>query len=518
MLIVARIFGFIRYRVLTGYFSTSELDLFFAAFRIPDIVFEILITGALTTSFIPFYIKYNKNKEAQSVNISSIINIIMILLLAAIALLSILLPHIMFIIAPGFDEEKTKTIAFFSQLLLIGQLPFLVIGNFLTGISQARKIFFLPAIAPIIYNLAIITMTLLFYHSLYLLAPVLGVVVGAFLFLLIQIPTLITGDFQFRFVIQKSRALWDFFRVAAPRIFTVMVSQIDATVDLTLATLLGAGSFTIFYLAQHLQLLPVSVIGMAFGQASLPYLTELYQEKNINQFKRIVVDSILNLFYLSIPIMSFLIFARTPIVRLFFGGQQFDWQATNLTAVTLSYFAISLPFHAIYYFLTRCFYALFDSKTPFFISLATVAINAVLSILLTTYFKFPVWSLAAAFSTAIIINVIVLLFVLYKRLNGYDISSLIYETIKICLATLISSIAIYYLQKLLDGLIFDTTRTINVFLLLAGTGIAYFMLYLFLTWLLNVKEMYLLSKMVLKVKEYQKRILEIYSGINDQPR
>ena len=130
---------------------------------------------------------------------------------------------------------------------------------------------------------------------------------------------------------------------------TVLVHQVDATIDLTLTSLLGAGSYTVFYLAQHLQLLPVSVIGMAYGQASLPYLSELFQEKKIDQFKKIVADSILSLFFLTIPIASFFIFARTPLVRLFFGGQKFDWAATVQTAVALSYFALSLPVHSIYY-------------------------------------------------------------------------------------------------------------------------------------------------------------------------
>ena len=105
MIVVARVFGFIRDRVLTGYFSSAQLDIYYAAFRIPDLIFEILITGALTTSFIPFFIKYQKNKE-QNVNISTIINVIIMLLIIAVILLAIFLPYLMFLITPGFNKEK----------------------------------------------------------------------------------------------------------------------------------------------------------------------------------------------------------------------------------------------------------------------------------------------------------------------------------------------------------------------------------------------------------------------------
>ena len=108
MLIVARFFGFLRYRTLATFFTTEQLDIFFAAFRIPDLVFEILITGALSTSFIPFFIKYQRNKESQSIHISSIINLIAAILIGAILLATIFLPQIMHIITPGFNAEKTR--------------------------------------------------------------------------------------------------------------------------------------------------------------------------------------------------------------------------------------------------------------------------------------------------------------------------------------------------------------------------------------------------------------------------
>src|SRR3989344_5650472 len=156
MIIISRIFGFFRYRTLSGLFTKEELDIFLASFRIPDLVFEILITGALTSTIIPFFIKYEKNKEELSTNISSILNLILFRRGGLITVLFFLMDFIVPAITPGFDQEKIKGIILYSRLLLVGQLPYLIIGNFLTGIAQANRLFFLPALAPIFYNLAII--------------------------------------------------------------------------------------------------------------------------------------------------------------------------------------------------------------------------------------------------------------------------------------------------------------------------------------------------------------------------
>ncbi len=512
MILLSSFFGFLRFRILSGFFSKDQLDIFFASFRIPDLIFEILITGALTSSFIPIFIKYNKNEKELGENISSIINIILLLLFIFVVGLFVGMGVLIPLITPGLDPQKIETIVYFSRLLLIGQLPFLIIGNFLTGIGQANKRFFLSALAPIIYNLSIIIATAFFTAQFGLLAPVLGVMGGAFLFLLCQLPLLHDSGYSYAWMIKKTEGLKEFMRIVVPRTMTVIVAQIDATVDLTLTTLLGSGSYTVFYLAQRLQLLPVSVVGIAFGQASLPYLSEVFQANKMEEFKKIVVDSILNLFFFTIPIASFFIFARTPIIRLFFGGQKFDWQATVSTAITLSFFSLSLPFHTIYYFLTRCFYACLDTKTPFFISVVSIAVNTVLSIVFVVILKFPVWYLAGSFSFAMILNVLLLLFILSKKIAGLAYGFLAVETAKMLVATSISSVVVYYLMKFMDELIFDTSFTINVFILLVIGAVTYIILYVFLSWFLDVREIYLVKNLFVKAREYRKKIFEFYTS------
>jgi len=510
MIVLTSLFGFFRYRILAGYFNKEELDIFFASFRIPDLIFEILITGALTSTFIPIYVKYKNNKKELSENISSIINLIFILLTVFVVIVSVFLDRLIPVLMPGYDLIKMEKIINLSRLLLLGQLPFFVLGNFLTGIGQANKIFFLSALAPIIYNLTIILTTIFLYQSLFLLAPIWGVVIGAFFLFVIQLPLLFNSDFTYQFVLKKTKGLVEFTKLVVPRAFTVIVAQIDATIDLTLTTLLGSGAYAVFYLAQHLQLLPVSVIGIAFAQASLPYLTEIFQEKRMDEFKKIITDSLLNLFYLTIPIAFFFIFARTPLVRLFFGGQKFDWEATVLTAITLSYFSISLPFHSSYYLLTRCFYSIQDSRTPFYISVFSILINTALSLLSIFIFHLPVWALALSFSVSMIINSSLLFIIISSKLQGLGLKEIFVDIGKMFFSAFLSAFVSYFSMKFLDGLIFDTSRTINVLFLLSSVALIHFALYLFLSWLFNLKEIYLLTSLILKLKEYRKKFTEIY--------
>ena len=511
-IIIARFFGFLRFRILASYFPKEQLDIFFASFRIPDIVFEILITGALTSSFIPIFIKYKENKKELSRNISSIVNFIFLSLFLLIIFIFLFLDKIIPFITAGYPQEKINQIIIFSRILLLGQLPFLILGNFLTGIGQANKTFILPSIGPIFYNLAIIVATI-FFNYLGLLAPIIGVVFGSFIIFFIQIPLLFIDGFSYQLVFKINKAVKDFFQMAVPRILTVAVSQIDATIDLALTTFLSAGSYTAFYLAQHLQLLPVSIIGIAFGQASLPYLSDLAKEKKENELKEIIVDTILTLLFLSFPFTIFFIFSRTPLTRLFFGGEKFDWEATVKTAITLSYFALAIPFHSLYYFLTRCFYALLDTKTPFITSLLSIIINTLLSLIFIFYFKLPVWSLALSFSISISLNVILLFLLLTKKIPRLNYQKMLIESVKIIFSSFIAAIPSYLFLKISDPLIFNTRYTVNVFFILFSVALIYFFCYIFLSWLINIRQLYLFTKLIIKAKEYQKKIVEIFTQL-----
>lgn len=512
-IVLSRVFGFMRYRVLAGYFGKEELDIFFASFRIPDIVFELLITGALTTSFVPIFIKYQKNKEELDQNISSIINITTSILFLLIVVVFFAADWIIPAITPGFTGEKIKSIVFYSKILLVGQLPFLVLSNILTGLGQANKTFIISSLAPVVYNIVIIVVTMIFSGQHQLLAPVLGVVVGSSAMFFMQTPLFFASTFSYKPILKITKGLKEFYRLVLPRLVTVLVAQIDATVDLTLTTLLAPGSYAVFYLAQQIQLLPVSIIGISFGQASLPYLSEVYHEKRHEEFRKIITESILSVLFLTLPIASFFIFARTPLVRLLLGGEKFDWTATVQTAYTVSYFALAIPAHSIYYFITRCFYAFLDSKTPFYSSVFSIILNVVLSLFFIFGLHLPVWSLAFAFVISMVSNVSILLYKLAKKIEGFENHILFVELSKMLMVTFLSSFFAYWLMKILDGLVLDTSRTINVFSLLMIVGLSFTAMYFFLAWTFGIRESSMIVDLLDKAKHYKKRVVEIYTDV-----
>jgi putative peptidoglycan lipid II flippase len=512
-IVASRLLGLMRYHIYSSYFTKAQSDILLASFRIPDIVFEIIITGALSSVLIPLYIKYQKDKEELNLIMSSIINILLILLVVLIGFFLLAGDWIIAHITPGFSQPSVLYISYLSKILLLGQLPFLIFSNVLTSFGQAKKTFILTSIAPIAYNLCVILATILFAPTLHIVAPVVGVVAGACAMFVIQIPLFFSAQIDYKPVIRMSRGLKEFGRVIVPRIVVVLAAQLDATIDLTLTSLLGTGSYTAFYYAQALQLFPVSFIGISLSQAALPHLSEAYHDHDLEKFKRIVTESILAILFLTIPIVSFFVFARTPLVRLVFGGRKFDWDITVVTAQTLTYFALGIPAHSIYYVITKCFYAFLDSKTPFYVSLASTIINTILSVSFVFIWHLPVWYLALAFSFSITLNVVILLIILSKRVIGLDWVFFMREMSKIFVSTFIASFATYWGMKLLDGLIIDTSRTINVFLLLAVGSVSYAAIYFFLAWTFGVNEVSIITKFIGKTKHYRRKIVEIYTDL-----
>jgi putative peptidoglycan lipid II flippase len=513
MMMVARVFGFARYRVLNGYFTTDELDVFYSAFRVPDFVFEILITGALTTTFIPFYLKFSKDKRNQSQFTSTLINLITVFLIVFIGILYVFMPTITAIITPGFSQQKLDKIVYLSRMLLIWQMPFLVFGNILTGLAQANKMFLLPAIAPVLYNVVIVAVIFVFAPTVGINSALFGVIVGALLLFLSQIVVVGQVGFRYSFTVKYLSEIAQFVKQVVPRIMTVLGAQIEATIDLTLASLLAHGSYTIFYLAQHIQLLPVSIVGISIGQASLPYLTEMYQERKFVDLRNVINDSINNILFLTIPVAGFFIVNRTATVRLVYGASQFDWSATVMTAVTMSYFCLSIPFHSVYYLITRCFYATMDSKTPFLVSLVSIALNTILSYVAIWHLKAPVWALGATFSFTISLQVIVLTLILSTRIRGLLTKSSFFEITKVAVASLLATIVAYDTRKLLDGLIFDSTRTLNLFLLMVVTFVVMFATYFFAVWALESRGLFLLYRVFTNIKNMPKKITTFFTPV-----
>jgi putative peptidoglycan lipid II flippase len=524
MVFTSRILGLVRDRLLSARFGPEELGVYFAAFRLPNLIFELLVLGALTSAFIPVFTKYlTEGEEKEGWRMASILINISVIILALISIpIFIWSTEFSRLLAPGFSEAQIQQMASFSRFMIVFQVVPLLVGNFFTGILQSYSLFLMPALAPVVYNVGIIIGTLMFSSSLGLYAPVIGVGMGAFLFVLIQLPLLLKIGYIHKFAFDvHQKGVKEVGRLIGPRMFGLAVSQIDSTVDLMLSSLLGARMVTIFNFAQNLQQLPVGLFGASIAQAALPTLSIASVKEDKNQFKECIISAIHQILFFVLPASVFFIVLRIPLVRLVFGASRFDWEATLLTGMTLSMFSISLFAQSIVHVLARGFYALYDTRTPVIVSIVSITVNLICSVMFIQVYHLPIWSLGLSTSIASIINATLLFVLLDKRVGMFPRRQLFISPIKMVIAALIAGIGIFIPLKLFDQLIFDTTRTFGLVLLTGTAGGLGLLMYGAISWLFNVGEIHAFVALMHRVQKRRPVLLEpasevVGGGVHDK--
>jgi len=502
--------GIVKNRLLVGAFfggNEWQLDVYFAAFRLPDMIFQLLVTGSLSAAFIPVFSELLEEKEKKAYEVaSSVINIGFLIFIVFSGIIFIFAKPFSQLIAQGFSPEKIILMVKLTRIMLIAQL-FFIVSNFLTGIVQSHQRFLIPAFAPVAYNLGIIFGVVVLSPMLGIYGPTVGVVIGAFLHFIIQLPLALNLGFKYSFLFDiKDKFVREIGRLMLPRTIALAVSQIDLTNDVFLASTMAAGSLSIFYFAQNLMLLPVRLFGATIGQASLPALSREYAKKDIENFKKILLSSLNQILYLTLLASTIIIILRVPIVRIALGAKNFTWKATILTGKTLAFFAISIFAQALIHLLARAFYALHDTKTPLIISICTITLNVILSLFFTFWLGLAVFGLALATSIANIINVCFLLLNLAKKVGGFSHDDLTKPVLKIFSVALMTAFALYIPMKFLDRYILDTTRTVNLIVLTAmatvsGTGV-----YFLMSWVLGIKQLQTLVKLFYRVRNWQEAL------------
>ena len=486
----SRVLGLLRDRLLTS-LPVDQLDIYFAAFRLPDLIFQILVMGALTTAFIPVITSYlSKGEEGEAWKVSStIINLaIGFFVILAILIFVFAYPLSQFV-APGFPPEKLAIMTDLTRIMLVGQL-FFVLSNFLSAIIQSSKRFLIPALAPMAYNLGIILGILFLSPTIGIYGPAWGVILGTFLHFLIQLPVAKHMSFKYGFVLDiKNKGVSEIGKLMGPRTLGLAVAQISFTVDTILASLISTSSITVFNFASHLQQLPIGLFGATIAQAALPTLSEEQGQDNLENFKSTVLTSFHQILFLTLPAAAILIVLRIPIVRLVFGSITFPWEATVLTGKTMAFLGVGIFAQSIIQLLVRGFYALRDSATPVKIGIGAFVINIIGSLILIKVYNLPVWGLAISSSIADLINAGVLLYFLDRKVSHFPTRKLVVPAVKMIFAALVAGISLYIPMKLLDQLVFDTTRVVPLIALTGTATFAGMTVYLFLTWVLDIEEL-----------------------------
>jgi len=460
MVVASRILGLIRQRTLASFFTPDELSLFFAAFRLPDLVFEVLVFGTFSAAFIPVFtgLLRKNRKEAWAVA-ATVVNFGFLIFVILAALLIFFSSHLYGILAPGFTNGQQVTIVSLTRILFAAQ-GFFVVSYVLTAVLESSRRFLIPAIAPLFYNLGIIFGTLLLSSKYHLMAPVIGVIVGSALHLLIQLPLSLKLGFRFKGAISIDENVKRIGKLAAPRVIEVSFIQVMKTVELFLASLISTASYTYFTLGNTIQLIPVGLFGTSIAKASLPTLSRQSGQKAL--FRRTLFDALYQMVFLILPLSAALIVLRIPIVRLLFGTDIFDWEATVQTGMVVSAFAIGVIFQAASALLARAFYAMHDTKTPVIVSIISLIVNVSLAFIFVKVLGFPAWALALAYSIGVFIQGTSLFILVNKRLKNGSVWKLLTPLFKSLFASIVSGLTMFMMLKFFDRWVWLKKPPVNL--------------------------------------------------------
>lgn len=408
-LLLSNFLGLIRDHFLAQKIPTSLLDTYYAAFRIPDFIFNLFILGAITAAFIPVFTDYRLKNEQEAWKItSSFLNLAVLIVIICCLVLYFLMPGLIGILVAEFSAEKQLLTTQLARWLLLSPL-FFSLSYIMAGILNSFQRFLIYSLAPLVYNLSIILATIVLADQYSVQGIVYGVLLGAFFHFLIQLPAAIKLGFRYQFI-------WDWTHQGVKKIITLMIPraiglgalQAMLLVYTAIAATLGAGAVAVFNLADNIQTMPMVVFGTSFATALFPTLSQAVAEKRAEDFHGYLQKGIRAVIFILVPASLGIILLRTEIVRIILGSGHFGWQQTIDTANILGIFMIALTAQGLVPLISRSFYALKNTKTPTLISVISIVISVICGYIFSRLYG--ILGLAMAFSLGSIINFLLLYF------------------------------------------------------------------------------------------------------------
>ena len=470
--LASRFVGLIRDRLLAGQFGAGNtLDVYYAAFKLPDLFFNLIVVGALSASFIPLFTKHYFNEESRA-KAWHITNNVLHLVLGGMIVVSIAMfafaRPLATLIAPGFSPDKQVAVAAFTRVMLLAEILLsasMIFGSVLQGLRR----FFLSSLAPIFYNVGIIVGALWLVKLLGPIGLAWGVVLGAFLHLIIQVIGAYAVGWRHKWVFNTRDAdSREILKLMGPRVIGIGTAQINFVIFTIIASTLAVGSVTLFQFAYNIQYFPVGIIGVSYAIAAFPAFAETLGKNNKKEFVDVFSSTIRQLLFLLAPCTILFLLLRAQIVRVVVGAGQFTWAETITTANILACFTVSFIAQTLTMVLTRAFYALRDTSTPLVIAVATDVLALVAALWLKP--GFGVIGLGIAFSLSALAESSLLWVALRQRTGTLGERSMAKSCWVIFIASLACGVVIQLFKPLVVAWL-PLTNFLNVFLggLLVGT-------------------------------------------------
>jgi putative peptidoglycan lipid II flippase len=494
--LVSLLLGFFRDRLLNSAYLPSQvagtsgypagIDAYTAAFTVPDFMFFILVSGALSVTFIPVFnqrLGSGNKKSAWELSTSLLNFMALITLVTSLLIIIFAEPLIRYIIAPGFSESATALAVSMTRVIAIN--PFLfAIATVLASIQQAVGRFTFFALAPVLYNIGIIIGLTVFTNGITIfgwqffeggvMGVALGVVLGSMLQLIVSTIGLIGLGIDYRFkIFWKNKGFRKVLRLLPPRSLDQGMDYLVGIVEINLASRMAEGTVRIYNQAVTLHMAPINLIGVAISTAAFPRMTERLGEGRPDLFKSELQAVLRVIVWLAMPVAAVTFFTRGYLVNFIKNG------GDALMAGLLGTLVIAILFRSVYFIAARSFYAQQDTKTPLYISLFTIALNIVLAVWFTTSLGMGPYGLGYAQSLVAVFEVFLLLAIMNRRIKGLIDRRLVHAIGRMATATVVASVVCYVMVQLFQLQNVDNSflATFPKFVLIAVVSMAAYLLF-----------------------------------------
>jgi putative peptidoglycan lipid II flippase len=450
--LASRILGYVRTAVISTQFGASpQLDTYFAAFRIPDAIFQLVAAGAVASALIPIVSELLVNGEESRAwrVVSTITNLMLVALLVLAGAFALLAPLLMPWITPGFDAAQLDDTVRLTRIMLLSPI-LLALGAVATSVLNSLGRFAVSAAAPLLYNLGIIGGAIFLAPRMGVDGLAIGVVIGSAANLGIQAFSLLRGRFTYhpRLGLADPAARMALL-LMAPRALGLAATQITFLVNNGFASGLGEGAITVYNVAFTLLQIPVGVVGVPLSIVLLPAMSRAFAAGETTRFADLTVRSLRLLAFLMLPATGLLIVASTQSVALLFLQGRFDAAATLATSEVLVVFALGLAAHAMVAILAPAFYAGKDTRTPVLAAVLAVAVNVAVAVVAVG--PLGLRGLALAITLGAWVELAILLVLLERRVPAVDLGALGRGIAAILPGAVVGSLAAYLALRIIDG-------------------------------------------------------------------
>jgi putative peptidoglycan lipid II flippase len=362
--------------------ASADLDVYNAAFVIPDLFLALLVTSALSAAFVPIFSNFDEHQKSKAIQYTNqVLSFGLILLCISSIAFGLALPNLVDFLVPGFSPEQQEHYINVTRLMLITPFLFTISNTFGNALISIKE-FLWYGLSPVMYNLGIVFGVFYFVPSMGITGLAVGTILGALLHLLMRLPSIIKYGYRPRFSLAMTLEIKETAWLMLPKIAQIGMWQLLLWWFIRLASQLQEGSVTIYSFARNFQSVPVSLIGIAIALAAFAQLSHVASNKEYSIFKKIIRQKTKQILLYTIPAAFVLGLLSFPIINTLLGGGKFGQSAVAFTATMLVFYCFSIPLESLMHLLSRSHYALKNTLRPSAIHVFTILVTMLSSYLL----------------------------------------------------------------------------------------------------------------------------------------